>query len=281
MPQSLARTEMIKRLYDAAVRDDRIVGLVDFGSGGQGRVDEWSDIDAAVILRGTDYSAFLQEWQTWARQFGKILLRLKGNNSSPWVIYAAEPIPLRIDFIFRSDVDLFYGQGFPVMLEDNRNLERMILYETDEKLVTEFIRPRIGKKESPPMEAEFEKHSATFWHNLQDLYGKFQRGEVWVAREVFTMGVLESLLRLLRLEARALDRWDSGHAGWNIEHSLSPERLEQLNSCIPPADKQGFMECLHRTAQLGYEVCTVLGNRAHVQWSKELAEKMIAITAEQ
>lgn len=40
MTQSLARTEMVKRLCEAAVQDDRIVGLVDFGSDGQGRIDE-------------------------------------------------------------------------------------------------------------------------------------------------------------------------------------------------------------------------------------------------
>src|SRR5260370_22868054 len=100
MAQSLARIEMVKRLYEAAVLDDCIVGLVDFGSGGQGSIDEWSDVDAAVILHGTDCYAFQQDWLSWARRFGEILHFLKGNNSCPWAIYAAEPIPLRVDFIF-------------------------------------------------------------------------------------------------------------------------------------------------------------------------------------
>jgi predicted nucleotidyltransferase len=54
---------MVKRVYEVAVQDDRIVGLVDFGSGVQGCVDEWSDIDVAVILRDGDYPAFRQDWK--------------------------------------------------------------------------------------------------------------------------------------------------------------------------------------------------------------------------
>jgi len=280
MSQSLARVEMAKQLYEAAVRDDRIIGLVDFGSGGQGRIDEWSDIDVAVILRGTECYAIQQNWLSWARQFGEILHFLKGNNSSPWAIYAAEPIPLRVDFIFCSDADLFWGNGLPKWPDDDNDLARMIWYETDDKQVTEDIRIHMGKKEHlRSMEELFEKQSDNLWHHLQYLYGKFQRGELWVAREVFNIKVLESLLLLLRIEAQALDRLSNAYAGWNIEHSLLPERLEQLNRCIPPADRQGFKECLHNAAQLGYEVCTVLGDRYEVQWPKALAEKLITMTA--
>src|SRR6266704_2845714 len=109
MPQSLARTEMVKRVYEVAIQDDRIVGLVDFGSGGQGRVDEWSDIDVAVILRDEDYPAFLQDWIKWVNQFGGILLVNKHNAGSPWTIYAAEPVPLRVDFVFYAESDIFMG----------------------------------------------------------------------------------------------------------------------------------------------------------------------------
>jgi hypothetical protein len=91
-------------------------------------------------------------------------------------------------------------------------------------------------------------------------------------------GVLP-LLFLLRIEAEAFDRWYSGHISWNIEHSLTSERRKQLNGCVPPIDRQGFKECLHNTAQLAYEVCTVLGKRYEVQWPKVLAEKLVAMTA--
>ncbi len=280
MPQSLARTEMVKRVYEVAVQDDRIVGLVDFGSGGQGRVDEWSDIDVAVILRDGDYPAFRQDWIKWVNQFGDILLVNKHNAGSPWTIYAAEPMPLRVDFVFYAESDIFMGHRLPIWPKSNKDIERMVWYETDTKQITEYLRHRIGQKEALPiMKIEFERKSDYFWHSFQYLYGKFQRGELWVAREVFNKEVLERLLFLLRIEAEAFDRWHSGHISWNIEHSLTTERLEQLNGCVLPADRQGFKECLHKTAQLGYEVCTVLGKRYEVQWSKALAERLVAMTA--
>jgi hypothetical protein len=77
-----------------------------------------------------------------------------------------------------------------------------------------------------------------------------------------------------------VDRWHNAHITWNIEHSLTPQRLEQLNACIPPADRQGFKHCLHNTAQLGYELCIVLGNRYEVSWPKVLAERLLEITAD-
>lgn len=281
MTQSPARTEMVKRLCEAAVQDDRIVGLVDFGSGGQGRIDEWSDIDVAVILCDTDYPDFRRNWITWAKQFGDILLANKYNDSFPWTIYATEPVPLRVDFAFYPESDLFVGHRLSIWPKSNEDIERMVWYETDTEQITEYLRQHIGQQETLPiMKTEFERKSDYFWHSLQYLYGKFQRGEVWVARVVLHKEVLERLLFLLRIEAQAFDRWNSANIAWNIEHSLTPQRLEQLNACIAPADRQGFNQCLHNTTQLGYEVCTVLGNRYEASWSKALAEILLEITAD-
>ena len=205
MAQSLARIEMIKRLYEAAVQDDRIVGLVDYGSGGQGRIDEWSDIDVAVILSDRDYSDFQQEWITWAKQFGEILLANKHNAGFPWTIYSAEPVPLRVDFVFYPESDLFMGHRLSIWPKSNEDIERMVWYEPDTKPITEYLRQRIGQKAALPiMRTEFERKSDYFWHSVQYLYAKFQRGEFWVAREVFNKEVLERLLYLLRDRSRSL-----------------------------------------------------------------------------
>jgi hypothetical protein len=206
MTQLLARIEMVKRLYEAAVQDDQIVGLVDYGSGGRGCVDEWSDIDVAVILRDADYSAFRQDWMPWAKQFGEILLANKHNASFPWTIYSAEPVPLRVDFLFYPESDLFIAHRLPIWPKSNEDIERIVWYETNTKQITDYLRQRIGQEEALPiMRTEFERKSDYFWHSLQYLYGKFQRGELWIAREVFNKEVLERLLFLLRIEAQAFD----------------------------------------------------------------------------
>ncbi len=55
------RQAMIRRLVDAATRDPRIVGLVDYGSSSEGRVDTWSDVDVSLFLRDVDIAAFADD----------------------------------------------------------------------------------------------------------------------------------------------------------------------------------------------------------------------------
>ena len=49
MPSS--RERLFLSLLQSCRDDDRVVGVIDYGSGGHGRADEWSDIDAAVVLQ--------------------------------------------------------------------------------------------------------------------------------------------------------------------------------------------------------------------------------------
>lgn len=70
----LTRRLMKQRLIDAARTDERIVGLVDYGSSSYERDDEWSDIDVAFFIRDDDFEAFYHAWKSWAAQFGDLLL---------------------------------------------------------------------------------------------------------------------------------------------------------------------------------------------------------------
>ncbi len=57
-----ARAALLRRLRETVERDERIVGLVDYGSGGEGRLDEWSDFDVALFIRDADLDAFGRDW---------------------------------------------------------------------------------------------------------------------------------------------------------------------------------------------------------------------------
>lgn len=50
MPESTARAMLRQRLCTAAKEDPRIAGLLIGGSGADGRLDEWSDIDATFFF---------------------------------------------------------------------------------------------------------------------------------------------------------------------------------------------------------------------------------------
>ncbi|HEU5480160.1 MAG TPA: hypothetical protein VFU90_10030, partial [Candidatus Tumulicola sp.] len=92
------RSAMKQRIIAAARTDDRIVGLVDYGSGGEGRADDLSDVDVAVFVRDDAYDAFARDWQVWAAQFGSPLLAYRGRYRHPWCVYDTQPVPLRVDF---------------------------------------------------------------------------------------------------------------------------------------------------------------------------------------
>jgi predicted nucleotidyltransferase len=53
---------MLARLREAAAGDERIVGLVEYGSGAEGRADAWSDLDVTLFVRDVDFDAFSREW---------------------------------------------------------------------------------------------------------------------------------------------------------------------------------------------------------------------------
>jgi hypothetical protein len=50
------RATMISRLLAAARQDERIVGLLEYGSGSEGRSDQYSDLDVAVFIREPDFA---------------------------------------------------------------------------------------------------------------------------------------------------------------------------------------------------------------------------------
>src|SRR5205823_45277 len=98
MSAHTARADLTQRIINAATRDPRIVAVVDYGSTSEGRADEWSDIDLALFIRDADYAEFARDWQSWAAQFGPLLLAYVGGIGHPWTIYDTAPLPLRVDF---------------------------------------------------------------------------------------------------------------------------------------------------------------------------------------
>src|SRR5690348_15649779 len=98
MAGSSARASLLQHVLAAARTDERVVGVVDYGSSSEGRGDEWSDLDLTLFIREADYDAFARDWKRWAEQFGTLLLAYIGGVGHPWTVYAAQPIPVRVDF---------------------------------------------------------------------------------------------------------------------------------------------------------------------------------------
>ena len=279
MSGSPARAALVERLLQSAQGDPRIVGLLDYGSGSQGRLDEWSDLDVEVFLRDADFEGFARHWVAWAGQLGRLLLAYRGWVGHPWTVYDAGPVPLRVDFDLHreSEMDkLLTWTVTPV------SAEAMVLYDGTGGRLTALARQLVGRRDRPvDLAATFEQVCGDFWYFVLYVYSKLQRGHGWAAREVFHEEVMKQLLLLLRLEAGgdALDRWKASPAAVDVERTLSPERLARLDACIPGAGTPALRQALSAAAQLGREVCAAIAQRHGWVWPEELAGRTVELLA--
>ncbi len=108
MPESPTRARFRERLCANANQDERIAGLLIGGSGSDERLDEFSDIDAMYFIRDADFESFVENWQSWAAQFGEHVLIYDpiGFPNAFWTIYHAEPYPQRVEFGFRPESEM-------------------------------------------------------------------------------------------------------------------------------------------------------------------------------
>jgi lincosamide nucleotidyltransferase B/F len=195
---------MIRQILVAAERDPRIVGVVDYGSGSEGRMDAWSNVDAALFVRDADLDAFTRDWKAWAAQFGRLLLAYIGGVGHPWMVYDTRPMPLRVDFAFHPESALDTILAWP---NAPTSAAEMVLYDATGGRLTANARRLVGQSLRPPDLARvFEQVGGDFWYYMLRTFSKLQRGQNWAARYDFNQIVLGNLLALLRLEAGAVDR---------------------------------------------------------------------------
>lgn len=271
--ESPARRALMRRLREEAARDPRIVGLLDYGSSSEGRVDVWSDVDVALFIRDADFAPFVAAWRGWVAGLGDLLLAYIGQVGHPWTVFAGEPVPLRADFNFypasRIDAVLAWPNS-PV------SVEAMVLYDDTGGALSANVGKLVGRSlRLADPHAAFEQVCGDFWYYLLFTYCKLRRGQSWVARQAFHGPALENLLWLLRIEAGATDTWGASSGGLQIERVASPERLARLDACIPAPDDAGLVRALTLAAHLGRDVCAAIAARAGWPWPDALAEQTI------
>jgi hypothetical protein len=273
-----ARAGMLRRLKEAARVDPRVVGVVDYGSGGEGRGDEWSDVDVALFIRDPDFDSFSGEWVAWAGQFGALLLAYVGGVGHPWAIYDVAPLPLRVDFAFHRE------SGMDVMLSwpnSPSSAGAFVLYDATGGRLTALAGKLVGQPLGPPdLARAFESVCGDFWYYQLRTLAKLRRGQVWAARFDFNFIITGNLHALLRIESGALERWRAQSSAVGIERAVAPARLKRLDECIPGADSSSLVRAFVKAAQLGYEVCEDVAARHGWPWPRQLAERTLALFRE-
>ena len=275
MPESQAQAQMREQLIAAARADPRIVGLLNDGSHSRGCADAWSDLDVSVFLRDEDFEAFTQTWVDWASQFGALLLAYISHVGHPWTVYAAAPVPLRVDFDFHRAAEIERVAQWPV---SPSSVEAMLWYDGTGGQLRARVEQLVGKSLRPAnLQAAFDQQCGDLWYELLHTFSQLRRGGHWVARQTFHCRVLEALLFLLRLEAGAVEQWQATPAARAVEGGVSPERLQQLNACIPGPGPLQLHQALQRTAVLGRAVCVVIAGRHGWSWPQTLAGQTVQL----
>lgn len=277
MSQSNARLHFRQCLIQVVQTDERIVGLLQGGSGSEGRADQWSDLDVFLYVRDADLEAFLHEWKNWIKSCGHLLLAYhpEGQMEIAWSIFHADPVPLRVDFRFIPASQIESIRAWPT---SPRSLEDIVLDDKTNGELSEAAQSLLGHSQKLPdahFESTFEQYCNRMWYFLHSAFCKLERGDQWYARISFHLVVLDSLIALLKLESGATERWLASFPSWKLERALSPTRLEQLDACIPPPGAEGFKQAMLNTAYLGIDVCNKLANRHSWTWPRAAAEEVM------
>ncbi len=272
-PTQLALRE---RLISAAQDDPRIVGLLCDGSHSAGRGDEWSDLDVSVFIRDEAFDAFWAGWRTWAAEFGDLLLGYISWVGHPWAVYAAEPVPLRVDFDLHraSTIDAVRDWPSSIMSRDVA-----LWYDDTNGRLANAINSLVGRSLAPgDLRAAFTQQCGDFWYEALYAFSRLMRGEIWIARQAFHTRTVEPLIRLLRLEAGAVERWQASPSAAGLEAALSANRLDQLDRCIPGPGAADLARALHEAALLAYAVCAAIANTHGWEWPERLATRVLELT---
>jgi hypothetical protein len=269
--------DLRRRLVDAVNADDRVIGLLDYGSTSEGRDDRWSDVDSSLFIRPPDYEAFAAEWASWQRQLGTVLLHYKPNDICWWSVVDGAGFPIRLDVnLYPADHEhlglLHTWPNAPL------SVDAMLLVDK-EGLLRPHVEAIVGQSLVPPdLRAIMEAFIPNFWYYVVRTWCRLQRGPSMTSRYEIHFMLLGSLAGLLRMEAGRMERWRSADAIAGIEDDISPERLAVYRACVPGLDDDDLDIALGRIVRLAAEVNANVSARYAVDWPAELAQRMIAVT---
>jgi lincosamide nucleotidyltransferase len=278
MQLSEMRHEIKTRLLEAARRDPRIVGVVDYGSSSEGRGDRWSDLDIALFIEDSHLESFEENWEAWAAGFGTLLLAYVGAIGHPWAVYDAEPMPMRVDLVFFRASELEVVLAWPCA---PASVEQMVLYDGLGGRLSTQVAEIVGQSLAPDdLRRAFDQACGDLWYYLLRTHVRILRGELWAARHDYGAIIVGNLLALLRLEAGAVEWWRGSSASAGIEKVVTGERLAQLEPCVPGLGAEGLAAGMLAAARLGRSVCAAVADQHGWDWPNTLAGRTEGVLQE-
>ena len=222
-----AQRDLLARVLDWYGPDERVLGLMLYGSLAQGEGDEYSDIDLNVLVDTAWYSMVMVEASLAVENFGRVLYTMSGGRDELTQVYAYFDchVKLDLDFMLPGQIGVY---------RERRN-HRVFKDATGELAAAVAHAARLPKR-FVPIPADMPALDATFWMHCVDAASKAVRGELWRAR---------SVVEQLRGEVlTCLAAWLDGRrpTGYRrIETRLSPELLAGWENTVARPERTSIL----------------------------------------
>ena len=225
-----AQRDLLERVLACYTADERVLGLMLYGSLAQGEGDEFSDIDLNVVTDPPHHADLLAEAPVTAGSFGRLLYNFRGASDEPTQFYAYfdNHVKLDLDFILPGQLDVYVERRSHRVFKDVTG-ELAQAVEQSERLPERFV----------PDPADLAALDAMLWIRCTDAANKTVRGELWRAHAVVEYLRKETLASL----AACLDGLrPTGYR--RIETRVSPEWLRGWEATVAQPTRESLLAAL-------------------------------------
>ena len=210
--------QLIDRMRRVAADDDRIVGLLLYGSRASERADAYSDLDLGVVTTDAAAEEVIRDRATIIGRLGEALfLEDFGNRSTTSVILADGA---GFEFIVRPISKLVDDGPYRILLDKNGQLAAALATKAE-------------SEDARASDEDVRQQIHYFWHEVEHVVTALGRRQLTWAH-----GGLEEMraicLRLARVAEGVPPEDDEPY--WKVDGMLDGEFLARLRSTIVPAE---------------------------------------------
>lgn len=236
----LVQEQLIARARELAQRDERVDGLLLYGSFAAGEGDEHSDVDLYVYVDDQAFDSF--DEGLWLRELATVELSYRNEYGITTVIFEGS---IRGEFHFEPTSSIpRLAQMMPgTWLTSTQNC---VLYDPTGALtetLTDFLDVLPDRSSAASM--EFLASSVTNWLLMVDNLRR--RGEHARALDFLHRQVHPHLLRLVRVAEDTTGNWLS--PARRLEDDISPSSYQRFQACTTSLDPIGLANAVHHTWQ--------------------------------
>jgi len=268
------RNQILTSLLDVARADERILGVIDYGSGGQGRADEWSDIDLVFVARNESADDFQRNWRTWIARFGELLLAYPGITGTPCAVFSTPWLPVRLDCTFYGEAKALVE--IPKWEVKPARVEEMLLLDRSGGRLRACIEGLLQNESAAVDIAHaFERTAGDFWYFTLRAAACLARGQLWAERHNHQI-IMDRLAGLVRLRTGTLKDWQKRPI-FGLERDVPAEYLDALPDCFRLETAQEIAASLRASARLAATLCAEIAAMHQLDWPERLAAEVASL----